>query len=154
MVLYYIIIRLNTSSAPIHDVVVSSFSSCTAQVHTVLSHRTFSTTIMRIASAAILSVALAALGSSSYSVDAFCVTMPVVERRSRYALTPASMVAATNNNAPISSSTATATASSSDTPSRPFLGPEFQNACGVAVTTLTQQLPNPALVGPLVHFMD
>jgi len=64
------------------------------------------------------------------------------------------MVATTNINAPISSSTATATASSSDTPSHPFLDPEFQNAWDVAVMTLTQQLPNPALEGPLVHFMD
>jgi len=34
--------------------------------------------------AAILSVALAALGSSSYSVDVFHVTMPIIERRARH----------------------------------------------------------------------
>ena len=58
------------------------------------------------------------------------------------------MVATSKNNAV---STTTNTAS---TTSRPPMDVEFQTARDAAVSALASQLPNPALEGPLVHFMD
>ena len=59
------------------------------------------------------------------------------------------MMVATSNNNVVSTTTTTSTTSS-----RPPMDDEFQGARDAAVSALTSQLPNPALEGPLVHFMD
>jgi glycerol-3-phosphate O-acyltransferase len=101
---------------------------------------------MRIAPA-ILSVALA-LGTSPRAAYAFGASSSQSERAvgGGGRVAPAH-VAATND-------AATAAAAAAADTSRPALDPEFRAARDAAVTSLASTLPNPALAGPLVHFVD
>ena len=109
---------------------------------------------MRIAPA-ILSIALA-LGSSPPAADAFgggaSSSSPSKRRVVSAVLAPALRVSATNDAA--TAAAAASSSSSSSSSSRPALDPEFRGARDAAVSALSSSLPNPALEGPLVHFVD